>query len=107
MHINRGMPLTSAEQEPHFPGLQFHLTARSLAGCPGPVDDVEHDLALFSGDDVILQLAAVPPPPDAKCQSSSMDVLQQFGDLGGGLEQRLALDRYTAPVGSLCAASPR
>ena len=31
MHISRGMPLTSAEHEPHFPALQFHLTARSLA----------------------------------------------------------------------------
>src|SRR5271167_4233101 len=31
MHIKRGMPLISAEQEPHFPALQFHLTARSFA----------------------------------------------------------------------------
>src|SRR4051812_34759172 len=31
MHISFGMPLTSAEHEPHFPALQFHLQARSLA----------------------------------------------------------------------------
>src|ERR1051325_43608 len=31
MHIRRGLPLTSAEQEPHFPALQFHRTARSFA----------------------------------------------------------------------------
>jgi hypothetical protein len=31
MHIKRGMPLISAEQEPHLPALQFQRTARSLA----------------------------------------------------------------------------
>src|SRR5687768_8033370 len=31
MHINFGIPLTSAEQDPHFPALQFHRTARSVA----------------------------------------------------------------------------
>src|SRR5438034_6404127 len=31
MHISRGSPLTSAEQEPHLPALQFQRQARSLA----------------------------------------------------------------------------
>src|SRR5688500_10075334 len=31
MHISFGMPLSSAEQDPHFPALQFQRTARSLA----------------------------------------------------------------------------
>src|SRR6266480_6995922 len=31
MHINRGRPLISAEQEPHLPALQFQRQARSLA----------------------------------------------------------------------------
>src|SRR5215472_563588 len=31
MHIRRGMPLISAEQEPHFPALQFHRQAKSFA----------------------------------------------------------------------------
>src|SRR5438874_13410709 len=31
MHINRGKPLISAEQEPHLPALQFQRQARSLA----------------------------------------------------------------------------
>ena len=31
MHISLGMPLISAEQEPHFPALQFQRTARSPA----------------------------------------------------------------------------
>ena len=31
MHISRGLPLISAEQEPHLPALQFQRTARSLA----------------------------------------------------------------------------
>src|SRR5687767_15437502 len=31
MHRSRGLPLISAEQEPHLPALQFHRTARSGA----------------------------------------------------------------------------
>src|SRR6476469_6997596 len=31
IHISLGMPLISAEQEPHLPALQFQRTARSLA----------------------------------------------------------------------------
>src|SRR2546428_6197968 len=31
MHITRGLPLISAEHEPHFPALQFQRTARSGA----------------------------------------------------------------------------
>ena len=31
MHIRLGLPLISAEQEPHLPALQFHRQARSLA----------------------------------------------------------------------------
>src|SRR5579862_2298884 len=31
MHMSRGIPLISAEQEPHLPALQFQRQARSLA----------------------------------------------------------------------------
>ena len=31
MHINRGIPLISAEHDPHFPALQFQRQARSFA----------------------------------------------------------------------------
>src|SRR5678816_2672418 len=31
MHISLGMPLISAEQDPHLPALQFQRTARSFA----------------------------------------------------------------------------
>ena len=31
MHIRRGFPATSAEQDPHLPALQFQRTARSFA----------------------------------------------------------------------------
>ena len=31
MHMSLGIPLTSAEQEPHLPALQFQRTARSPA----------------------------------------------------------------------------
>ena len=31
MHMSAGLPLISAEQEPHLPALQFQRTARSLA----------------------------------------------------------------------------
>src|ERR1700674_3930792 len=33
LHVSRGRPLTSAEQEPHLPALQFQRTARSGAWC--------------------------------------------------------------------------
>ena len=33
MHISFGMPLISAEHEPHLPALQFQRTARSGACC--------------------------------------------------------------------------
>src|SRR5205807_4136134 len=35
MHMRRGRPLTSAEQEPHLPALQFQRQARSLACVAG------------------------------------------------------------------------
>ena len=46
MHMRRGLPLISAEQEPHLPALQFQRQARSLA-CVGLdlVDGVEDDHA--------------------------------------------------------------
>jgi hypothetical protein len=31
MHMRRGIPFISAEHDPHFPALQFHRTARSVA----------------------------------------------------------------------------
>src|SRR5262249_40836462 len=31
IHMSLGIPLISAEQDPHFPALQFHLTLRSFA----------------------------------------------------------------------------
>src|SRR5436309_12586495 len=31
MHMSFGIPFTSAEHDPHFPALQFHLHARSGA----------------------------------------------------------------------------
>ena len=31
MHISRGLPLISAEHDPHLPALQFQRTARSVA----------------------------------------------------------------------------
>ena len=44
MHISRGLPLISAEHEPHLPALQFQRHARSGA-CVGLdlVHRVEHD----------------------------------------------------------------
>ena len=34
LQVSRGRPFTSAEQEPHFPALQFQRTARSGARWP-------------------------------------------------------------------------
>ena len=47
MHISRGLPLISAEHDPHLPALQFQRTARSrrLVGLD-LVHGVEHDHAL-------------------------------------------------------------
>src|SRR4030088_345766 len=33
LQVSRGRPFTSAEQEPHFPALQFQRTAKSGAWC--------------------------------------------------------------------------
>ena len=33
LQVRRGRPLTSAEQDPHLPALQFQRTARSGAWC--------------------------------------------------------------------------
>ena len=47
MHMSLGMPLISAEQEPHLPALQFQRQARSLACVRlDLVHGVEHDHAL-------------------------------------------------------------
>src|ERR1051326_6636662 len=52
MHISRGLPLISAEHEPHFPALQFPRTARSgarsvllqLALLAGTAEDLQRPL---------------------------------------------------------------
>ena len=58
MHISFGLPLISAEHEPHLPALQFHRTARSCA-CSAwiVVHGVEHDHALADLGGVVLELA--------------------------------------------------
>src|SRR6266513_1447401 len=50
MHMSRGLPLISAEHEPHFPALQFHRT--------------EHDHPLPCGDLILFQLAALARAPE-------------------------------------------
>ena len=59
MHMSLGMPLISAEHEPHLPALQFHRHARSgrLRGL-NLVDGVEDDHALADFGGVVLELAA-------------------------------------------------
>ena len=58
MHMSFGMPLISAEQEPHLPALQFQRQARSLACVRLDfVDDVEHDHALGDLRGVIHELS--------------------------------------------------
>ena len=60
MHMRRGRPLISAEHEPHLPALQFQRQARSWAWLGlDAVDDVEHDLALDGGHDVVDELTAL------------------------------------------------
>ena len=59
MHINAGLPLISAEQEPHLPALQFHAHCE-VVGLVGlhPVDCVEDHHPLGDRRDVVLELAA-------------------------------------------------
>ena len=57
MHISLGMPLISAEHEPHLPALQFQRQARSLA-CVGLdlMNGIEHDHALGDFGRVVAEL---------------------------------------------------
>ena len=59
MHMSLGMPLISAEQEPHLPALQFqrHGEVVGLRRLDF-VDDVEHDHALGNFRGVVHELAA-------------------------------------------------
>ena len=59
MHISFGMPLISAEHEPHLPALQFQRTARSLRLLGlDLVHGVEDHHALGDLGRVVLELAA-------------------------------------------------
>ena len=70
MHISFGMPLTSAEQEPHLPALQFHRQARSFACVRlNSVDRIEHDHSFGNVGRVIAKFAALcVPTPDFECR---------------------------------------
>ena len=60
MHISFGMPLTSAEQEPHLPALQFQRQARSVACVAlNVMNRVEHDHAFGNFGGVIAKFAAL------------------------------------------------
>ena len=56
MHISRGLPLISAEHDPHFPALQFqrHGQVRRLLRLD-LVHRVEHDHALRDLGGVVLE----------------------------------------------------
>ena len=58
MHISLGIPLTSAEQEPHLPALQFQRHARSAPVRLNIMHRVEHDHALGDFGRVIAKFAA-------------------------------------------------
>ncbi len=59
MHMSLGMPLISAEQEPHLPALQFqrHGEVVRLLGLDF-VDDIEHHHAFGDFGGVIHEFAA-------------------------------------------------
>ena len=60
MHISFGLPLISAEHEPHLPALQFQRTARSGAcGRLDLMDGVEHHHAGHDVDRVVAIAAGV------------------------------------------------
>ena len=60
MHMSRGLPLTSALQEPHLPALQFQRTARSFACCAWIAWITSSTTMPFAdGDAVVSKLAAL------------------------------------------------
>jgi len=53
LQVRRGRPLTSAEQEPHFPALQFHERLDRGRGGPGCIGGVENDHAGATGNTIV------------------------------------------------------
>ena len=92
MHMSFGMPLISAEQEPHLPALQFqrHGEVVGLRRLD-LVDHVEHDHALVHLRGVIHELAAAVfvAAPDSESDRfhfiSSMTCFNSAGMVGNGL----------------------
>ena len=103
MHISRGWPLTSAEHDPHFPALQFHRTARSLACCRlNLMDRVEHDHAFRYRRRVVFKPPALSvAAPDSKCCGVShhfIASITDFSSLGiSGIGARDSSMRPSAP----------
>ena len=64
MHISRGVPLISAEHDPHLPALQFQRHARSvrLLGLDA-MHRIEHDHALGHLGRVVLEATLACPSP--------------------------------------------
>ena len=61
MHISRGLPLISAEHDPHLPALQFHRTARSGA-CSAWMRCTASSTTMPS-DTLVLYSCSAPAPP--------------------------------------------
>src|SRR5580765_222878 len=108
MHISRGIPLTSAEQEPHLPALQFQRQARSLA-CSAWILCTASSTTMPS-ETSVLYSANFPPASPRQIMKVAVFIVKPFNEsfhflddllqFGRHLRQRLALDLHR-PVRAL------
>src|SRR6266545_4842718 len=101
MHISRGLPLISAEHEPHFPALQFPRTARSGAcsawmACPPSSTTIRHPAATWYS--CISPRARVPRNSrNRRCSATLFPFLNECHQLGGDRRLRLAPHCHAVP----------
>src|ERR1700760_4243609 len=98
-HMRRGLPLISAEQDPHLPALQFQRTARSPACCACTWCTASSTTSPSSTSTV--KSTSSPPfssPRQIRIFRSYAMLfgLQQFGELGRHHGERLVLERDLA-----------
>src|SRR5881296_4079918 len=114
MHINRGRPLISAEQEPHLPALQFQRTARSGA-CSAWILWTASSTTIPSPASRTYSFRS----PDARvprkirnrrCSLTSRPFLDELREVGGQRGLRFPADRHVVSVAfhdHLLALNPR
>src|SRR6267143_6338461 len=100
MHISLGRPLISAEQEPHFPALQFQRTARSGA-CSAWILWTASSTTIPSPASTVYSLSSPWSRPRAprkirrrRCSLTSRPFLDELQEIGGKLGLGFPADRH-------------